>query len=42
MVQRDLDKMACEHASEEEVLIEQFGEEYVRYQQEVGMFIPKI
>jgi protein-S-isoprenylcysteine O-methyltransferase Ste14 len=28
--------------TEEEVLIEQFGEEYVRYQQEVGMFLPKI
>jgi protein-S-isoprenylcysteine O-methyltransferase Ste14 len=28
--------------AEEEVLIEQFGEEYVRYQQEVGMFLPKV
>jgi len=28
--------------AEEEVLIEQFGEEYVRYRQEVGMFLPKV
>jgi protein-S-isoprenylcysteine O-methyltransferase Ste14 len=28
--------------AEEEVLVEQFGEEYVRYRQEVGMFLPKI
>ncbi|MCK4279783.1 MAG: isoprenylcysteine carboxylmethyltransferase family protein [Candidatus Thorarchaeota archaeon] len=28
--------------AEEEVLIEQFGEEYIRYQQEVGMFLPKV
>ena len=28
--------------AEEKVLIEQFGEEYVKYQQEVGMFLPKM
>jgi protein-S-isoprenylcysteine O-methyltransferase Ste14 len=28
--------------AEEEVLVEQFGEEYIKYRQEVGMFLPKI
>jgi protein-S-isoprenylcysteine O-methyltransferase Ste14 len=28
--------------AEEEVLVERFKEEYVKYQQEVGMFLPKI
>lgn len=28
--------------AEEEVLVEQFGEEYIKYQQKVGMFLPKV
>jgi protein-S-isoprenylcysteine O-methyltransferase Ste14 len=28
--------------AEEELLIEQFGEEYIKYKQKVGMFFPKI
>lgn len=28
--------------AEEEILIEQFGEEYIEYQREVGMFFPKL
>ncbi len=29
-------------AKAEEVLVEQFGEEYIKYRQEVGMFLPKV
>jgi len=28
--------------TEEEMLIEQFGDEYVEYQRQVGMFFPKL
>ena len=27
--------------AEEQTLIEQFGEEYIKYKQKVGMFFPK-